>query len=120
MSRPELAGEIREPTGRGHLPPMSDRSAPTTVSIRDLSARFGNVYALTNISAEVKTGDLVAILGPNGAGKSTLLNAISGLQAGTTTGQIFIDEADVSGPARSPGREPGSVGAFRIRRSWTP
>ncbi len=82
--------------GRGHLPPLSDRASSTTVSIRGLSARFGNVVALHNVTAEVRTGDLIAILGPNGAGKSTLLNALSGLQAGTVTGEIVIDGTDVS------------------------
>ena len=51
------------------------------LEVRQLSARYGRVEALHDISLTVADGEFVAILGPNGAGKSTLMRAIMGLVA---------------------------------------
>jgi branched-chain amino acid transport system ATP-binding protein len=44
-----------------------------------LTAGYGAVTVLRNVSLEIAQGELVALLGTNGNGKSTLLNAILGL-----------------------------------------
>ena len=51
------------------------------LEVRRLSARYGRVEALHDISLSVADGEFVAVLGPNGAGKSTLMRAIMGLVA---------------------------------------
>jgi branched-chain amino acid transport system ATP-binding protein len=51
------------------------------LEVRRLSARYGRVEALHDISLAVSDGEFVAVLGPNGAGKSTLMRAIMGLIA---------------------------------------
>ncbi len=63
------------------------RSSPV-LDLRDLTLRFGGVTALSNLTMEVRRGELLALIGPNGAGKTSVLNCISGLyrpQAGTIT-----------------------------------
>jgi branched-chain amino acid transport system ATP-binding protein len=53
-----------------------------------VSASYGSVPAIDNISIDVGEGEAVGLLGANGAGKSTTLRAISGLMrltAGTIT-----------------------------------
>jgi branched-chain amino acid transport system ATP-binding protein len=47
--------------------------------VENLSAGYGPVSVLRDISLEVREGELVALLGTNGNGKSTLLNAMLGL-----------------------------------------
>ena len=44
-----------------------------------VSAYYGRIQALRDVSLEVAEGEIVAVIGPNGAGKTTLMNAISGM-----------------------------------------
>jgi branched-chain amino acid transport system ATP-binding protein len=53
----------------------------SVLEVRQLSARYGRVEALHDISLSIADGEFVAVLGPNGAGKSTLMRAIMGLVA---------------------------------------
>ena len=59
---------------------MSDnkRTGKTLLEVKNISLSFGGVKALTDISFDIKEGEIRAIIGPNGAGKSSMLNVISG------------------------------------------
>ena len=46
--------------------------------VDSISLRFGGVRALTNVSFDIRKGEIRAIIGPNGAGKSSMLNVING------------------------------------------
>lgn len=48
------------------------------LQVKQLSAYYGHVQALRNVSFDVKSGEIFTLIGPNGAGKSTLLSAIAG------------------------------------------
>lgn len=54
--------------------------------------------ALSNVNLEVKSGEFLAIVGPSGCGKSTFLDMIAGL-AKQTSGEIYIDNKLITGPA---------------------
>ena len=54
-----------------------------------------DIYALDNISLEVKSGEFIAITGPSGCGKSTLLHMI-GCVDKPSSGQIEIDGINIS------------------------
>jgi len=49
------------------------------LKIRNLSAYYGSVRALSGVTMRVREGEIVTLIGANGAGKTTLLNAICGL-----------------------------------------
>jgi ABC-type antimicrobial peptide transport system, ATPase component len=68
--------------------------AQTLVTVRNLSKEYSrgqrSVYALQEVSLDVKSGDFCAFMGPSGCGKSTLLNLIGGLDQ-PTSGTIAIE-----------------------------
>ncbi len=60
-----------------------------------LSKRFGNTWALRDVSFEVGDGSVIGIFGPSGSGKSTLLNTIAGTIK-ATGGSIVADGRDLT------------------------
>ncbi len=57
-----------------------------------LTKRYGDEYALHDVSLEVPTGSVYGLVGPNGAGKTTLLSIVAGLRK-ATSGTFEIDAA---------------------------
>jgi branched-chain amino acid transport system ATP-binding protein len=58
------------------------------LKVENISLSFGGVRALSDVSFDIRTGEIRAIIGPNGAGKSSMLNCINGFyqpQAGQIT-----------------------------------
>ena len=47
-----------------------------TISVNNISKRFGEVQALDNVSFEINPGEIFGLLGPNGAGKTTMIRII--------------------------------------------
>ena len=52
---------------------------PDLLEIDGISAAYGRIQALSNVSLRMRPGSIVALLGGNGAGKTTTLNTISRL-----------------------------------------
>ena len=48
------------------------------MEMKNITLRFGGVKAISDISFDIREGEIRAIIGPNGAGKSSMLNVISG------------------------------------------
>ena len=74
-----------------------------------ISLRFGGVRALTEVSFEVRRGEVFSIIGPNGAGKTSMVNCISGRYR-PTEGSIRFDGADIT---RLPTRKRAAIGIGR-------
>jgi iron complex transport system ATP-binding protein len=68
------------------------------IEIRDVSVRLGGATVVHEISAEVASGEWVALIGPNGAGKTTVLRAVSGLVS--HAGSILVDGRRVGATGR--------------------
>ena len=72
------------------------------IEIKNLSKDFvangiKTVHAVKNASLTVNDGEVVVIIGPSGSGKSTLLRSVNMLET-PTSGQIFIDDIEVTDP----------------------
>ncbi|MBT5111227.1 MAG: ABC transporter ATP-binding protein [Rhodospirillaceae bacterium] len=50
----------------------------TLLSVENISLSFGAVRAISDVSFNIKKGEIRAIIGPNGAGKTSMLNCING------------------------------------------
>jgi branched-chain amino acid transport system ATP-binding protein len=48
------------------------------LSAENVSLSFGGIRALTDVSFDIRKGEIRAIIGPNGAGKTSMLNVING------------------------------------------
>ena len=62
------------------------------ISIKNLEAYYGFVYALKGLNIEIKKGQIVTLLGANGAGKTTTLKCISGLLKPTNGTIQFLNQ----------------------------
>lgn len=63
--------------------------------IEHLSAGYGQLRVLDDVSFEIGVGEMVVLIGPNGAGKSTVLKSIFGLTT-KTHGRILFDGEDIA------------------------
>ncbi len=59
------------------------------LSLRNLTKKYKDRYAVNNISLDIYSGQIVGFLGANGAGKSTTIKMLTGL-AGITSGDAYI------------------------------
>ncbi len=64
-------------------------------SIQHVTKEFPGVKALSDISIDVRRGEILALVGENGAGKSTLMNILSGAY-GPTSGKIVYEGQELT------------------------
>ena len=60
-----------------------------SIELKNVSKKFGEVPAVSNVTFTVKEGELMALLGPSGGGKTTVLRMIAGLEM-PTSGDVLI------------------------------
>ena len=65
------------------------------IKLERISMRFGDFYAVRDISLDINNGEYVTVLGPSGCGKTTLIKVISGIWK-PTEGKVYVDGMDVT------------------------
>ena len=60
------------------------------LSVNNVSAHYGKIQALHNVSLHISQGEIVTLIGANGAGKTTLLGTLCG-EPRATQGSITFD-----------------------------
>ena len=60
------------------------------IEVRNLTKKYGDHFAVQDISFSLEKGKIYGLLGPNGAGKSTTMNIMTGYIA-ATSGEVIIE-----------------------------
>jgi ABC-type polar amino acid transport system ATPase subunit len=96
----------------------SPSSRRPMIEVKGVSKSFGPHQVLSDISFDVKEGEVVVLVGPSGSGKSTLLRCINFLEE-FQAGQILVDGNAVGydGGANGDGRRRQSEGAIAQLRT---
>ena len=64
------------------------------IEVRNLTKKYGDHFAVQDISFSLEKGKIYGLLGPNGAGKSTTMNIMTGYIA-ATSGEVIIEGHDI-------------------------
>ena len=90
------------------------------IELTNVTKRWGQFYAVDNLSMVIEDNAFVTLLGPSGCGKTTTLRMIAGLET-PTSGRITIDGVPVFDSQRAASMyrptSARSVSCFRITRS---
>ncbi len=97
----------------------TDRVPAKTLSVRNVTVRFGGVVALDDVSIDVAPGEIVGLIGPNGAGKTTLIDAITGFVP-TSAGTIELDGVSMRGMSVSRRSQEGIGRSFQNLELFDP
>ncbi|HET8650766.1 MAG TPA: phosphate ABC transporter ATP-binding protein PstB [Gemmatimonadales bacterium] len=83
---------------------MSD--APAVLQTEHLTARYGPVVALHDVTIAFRINRIHALIGPSGCGKSTLLRTLNRMhevtEGATVSGRVLLDGHDIYDPRVSP------------------
>ena len=100
-----------------------NQESPAMIRVDSISKIYTkNIIALSDVSFELKEGEIAYVLGESGSGKSTLLKLIAGLED-TNSGNISVNGNEITGPSQNlvPGYDnicyvPQD---FRLQKFWT-
>jgi len=76
-----------------------------------ISKRFGGVHALSDVSFDIRHGEIYGLIGPNGAGKTSLFNVLTGIYR-QDSGEFVFDGEPMAG------LKPQDVAARGIARTF--
>jgi branched-chain amino acid transport system permease protein len=97
--RPKQKAPIATHDSGGHVKPTG------TLIIDGVSKSYGGLLAVSEVSLELKVGEVLGLIGPNGSGKTTLLGCVAGTHE-PNGGKVRIDGVDLTGrPAHEVARQ---------------
>jgi branched-chain amino acid transport system ATP-binding protein len=81
------------------------------LEVDGLSKSFGALAALSNVTFDIRAGEIFSVIGPNGAGKSTLFNVITGLHQ-PSAGRVRFRGTDITG------RDPAWINRLGLAKTF--
>jgi len=89
---PAPPGDTPAPPGDTPAPPGAAQPAKLVplIEVRNIGKRYGNIIALSGVTATVGGGSVTCVLGDNGAGKSTFIKILAGAH-GHDEGEYLVD-----------------------------
>lgn len=88
------------------------------LSLTDVSVHFGGLQALSEVSFDLKAGEILSLIGPNGAGKTTVFNVITGVYS-ISGGSVVYDGESLTGLRPHQILEKGIARTFQNIRLFT-
>ena len=76
--------------------PWKDPQAQAYIRIENVTKKFGEFVAVSDVSLSIYEREIFCLLGGSGCGKTTLLRMLAGFES-PTSGRIFIDGQDMAG-----------------------
>ncbi len=86
----------------------------SVLKVTNLTKNFGGIKAVTDVSLNIETGEIIGLIGPNGAGKTTFFNLLTGIYA-PTSGEI---EYDLKRKVTTKDLRPHKVAYYGISRTF--
>ena len=83
------------PETSGPSTPASSEREAAYVRIANVTKKFGDFVAVSEVSLDIRRGEIFCLLGGSGSGKTTLLRMLAGFER-PSTGTIYIDGVDMS------------------------
>ncbi len=74
---------------------VPEPSSAPLLRAEDLHLRFGGLTAISSVSFDIRSGEILALIGPNGAGKTSALNCLNGFYR-PQRGHIYFDGRDLT------------------------
>lgn len=118
----------RTPKGKTGSPPpqpspsrgreQQPQSRDVLLRVDNLSKSFRGLKALSNVSLEVRKGEILGLLGPNGSGKSTFINVVSGHFL-PDAGEVWLDGRNIAGFAAHDIARAGIARTYQIPRPFS-
>jgi len=90
-------------SGPSHRQPWNEPGETPLIQVRNVTKKFGDFYAVDEVSLDIFAGEFFSLLGGSGCGKTTLLRMLAGFET-PSAGSITIDGQDMAGvpPYRRP------------------
>lgn len=99
---PQVTGTDLGSAGVGLHARSHPRTGEVVADLEGVTKQYGGVTAVSDVTLQVRSGEVLGLIGPNGAGKTTLVNMLSGLVPAT------------SGSLRVLGVRPGSTPVHKV------
>lgn len=70
-------------------------SSEIILETREITKRFGGLYAVKDVNISLLRGEILGLIGPNGAGKTTFFNVIAGMYK-ASSGKVLFKNEDIT------------------------